>query len=63
MMKISRSTGQKVNIMINGNRIEQAQSFKYFGNIRQKIADREFKEDSQEENSEDFGMDYAIVWT
>ena len=31
VMKVSKMTGGKVNIKINGNKIEQVQSFKYLG--------------------------------
>ena len=31
VMKVSRNVGEEINIMINGSRIEQVKSFKYFG--------------------------------
>jgi len=31
IMKVSRKTGDKINITINGKKIEQVQSFKYLG--------------------------------
>jgi len=31
VMKVSRSVGEEINIMINGSRIEQVKSFKYLG--------------------------------